>query len=202
MTDIASTNPFPDVVTQAITQASEADAAAAAQPVTQAVTQADPEGEPTQMDAALALVQAAIAAGTLYTETFTMKQAGDAWNATRQPFKNAAGKVLFTPEQQYHALDAAWFDEHPGDLTLRRPSMYDTAALRVRIAQLGKGAPLDATTEELLTGVAVCEMFLTKRPDWFDLTVPGADLDDAIKLVLFWHLEWGASFRSKSRRSA
>lgn len=132
--------------------------------------------------------------GIAYTERFTLPQAIESFNATRAPFTGADGRVV-EPEAQRLIYGPEWLEKHAGEFVLRRPSLYDEIAMRVRTDTLsgGRAEALSGLTRWLIEATAVAETLLVSKPAWFDLATLSDT--DVLYLVHHWYTEWSARFR-------
>jgi hypothetical protein len=134
------------------------------------------------------------ALGIAYTERFTLAQAVESFNATRAPIPSADGRVV-EPEAQRLTFSDDWYARHAGEFVLRRPSLYDEIAMRVRTDALsgGRAEALSGLTRWLIEATAVAETLLIGKPDWFSLATLRDT--DVLYLVHHWYTEWSARFR-------
>jgi hypothetical protein len=139
-------------------------------------------------------VMAKVFMGSDFTDTFTLKQAVDAWNGTRQAVLHPdTGEVLLPVERQQMRFSDEWYAEHAGTFKVRQPGFYDELQLQVRYEQLSQGTLVRSSLAALLEGTAIAEIMLEEKPDWFNLTT----IKDrsVILLIQFWYTRWSDRFR-------
>lgn len=159
-----------------------------------AQTDAPAPGTPAA-EAEVATTTAQIVEGPEYKESFTMRQAVAAWNATRKPVVGPDGAVIVPAEKMHVSMPDAWFTKREGTFKLRRPTFYDSIKIRSRVAAMTDGAPVDEWTESAAEGAAVCEVLLVEKPDWFD--VAKLETTDEVLFILNWYKHWSLAFRSQ-----
>lgn len=154
--------------------------------------QPDLEGQ-AALTAAEQATKAQLAAGTDYTDTFTLTDALKDYNATRKAgFMN--GQPVDADSQRIER-DATWHVDHAGSFKLRQPGFYDELSLRTRVAELTRGAPVDDMTQSMCEATAVVELLLVGRPPWFDLTKV---TDEIVPLMIYhWYMHWQKRFRRR-----
>lgn len=154
------------------------------------------EGPTPEQEAEAGELAAQVAAGITYTDTFSLRDAIKSYNAGKRDIRDPnTGELLISAAAQHAVMPESWLKKREGKFKLRRPSFHDLMAMRCRIAEFTAGRMVDPDTEEMLTGMAVCETLLTDAPAWFD--VAKEQNGDVVRLILHWHRKWGDTFRNE-----